>query len=110
MKWTLRRPKRNRVEYVAEDRGYTSPCWTWIRAKSAQGYGMVTIANAQFLVHRLLYEDRFGAIPAELELDHLCRNRDCVNPAHLSVGTQSENINDMWSKSRHPVRPKGAWH
>ena len=71
--------------YTAEDRGHDSPCWIWQGAKNNHGYGTVGGSNTEGrgYVHRLLFVRHRGQIPADTELDHLCRNRSCVNPAHL---------------------------
>ena len=74
-------------------------CWLWMGKKSRDqrggdpgGYGLFGItANESAQAHRFAYEDLEGPIPAGLVLDHLCRVRLCVNPAHLEPVTQAEN-------------------
>lgn len=69
-------------------------CWLWRGSVTANGYGTIKIggrAGVRLYAHRLAYELFVGSIPARLELDHLCRNRRCVNPAHLEPVTRSEN-------------------
>lgn len=63
-------------------------CWGWRGAHSPKGYAVLSGYRA----HRLTYESVVGAIPAGLQLDHLCRNRGCVNPAHLEPVTHLENV------------------
>lgn len=66
-------------------------CWNWVGAK-ASGYGHMNIGGNKFrAAHIVLYEDAYGQVPAGLELDHLCRNRGCVNPDHLEPVTRREN-------------------
>lgn len=69
-----------------------SGCWLWTGALSTGGYGMIGNIGGSKYAHRILYEQQFGPIPKGLELDHLCRVRCCVNPAHLEAVTRRENI------------------
>ena len=66
-------------------------CWTWIGAFGTSGYGLFKFNRRTELVHRLAYSMLVGAIPEGLHIDHLCRARDCVNPAHLEPVTCGEN-------------------
>ena len=68
----------------------TASCWFYTGSK-ASGYGTIIIDGKPKVVHRLMYEAVVGEIPAELELDHLCRIRHCVNPDHLQPVTHLEN-------------------
>lgn len=65
----------------------TDDCWLWTGAKQNRGYGNYRSK----LAHRVSYERYIGPIPNGLTIDHLCRNRLCVNPAHLEPVTQYEN-------------------
>ena len=66
-------------------------CWNWLAAKT-NGYGVVQHQGRVQRAHRVVYETLIGPIPAGLELDHLCRNRSCVNPVHLEPVSGAENI------------------
>lgn len=67
-------------------------CVPWTRAIGADGYGRQWDGRQMALAHRLVYEREVGPIPEGLQIDHLCRNRACVNPAHLEPVTQRVNI------------------
>lgn len=67
-------------------------CWYWARAVTNTGYGHVWDGTAVRKAHRVVYEALVGDVPDGLELDHLCRNRICVNPDHLEPVTHLENV------------------
>lgn len=66
-------------------------CWTWTAHRDRYGYGMFSIKGRPVLAHRWSYEHLIGAIPEGLVIDHLCRNRACVNPWHMEPTTQKVN-------------------
>lgn len=67
-------------------------CWLWSGALMTGGYGGFWLDGAMRLAHRLSYEWSVGPIPPGLEIDHLCRVRHCVNPAHLEAVTPAVNV------------------
>ena len=75
-----------------EDGKYPTECWQWIGHTNSNGYGVIDIFKKKFFAHRISYIKYVGAIPINLQLDHLCRNRKCVNPDHLEAVTQQTNL------------------
>lgn len=74
--------------------GSADDCWLWMGKVNNSGYGSIHVKpkpKGPTLVHRYAYELLVGPIPEGRELDHRCRNRRCVNPAHLELVTRSEN-------------------
>ena len=67
-------------------------CWLWSGALNRQGYGTAFGGRDKRLAHRFMYELHIGPIPTGLELDHLCSQPACVNPAHLEPVTHAENM------------------
>lgn len=66
-------------------------CWLWLGNQSGSGYGMFWYGKRHGYAHRFAYEHYRSAIPKDLEPDHLCRVRHCVNPWHLELVTHKEN-------------------
>jgi hypothetical protein len=69
----------------------TGACWIWKGATNDRGYGQIGVRGKLDYVHRLAYRASIGQIPEGLDLDHLCRNPPCCNPAHLEPVTRAEN-------------------
>ncbi len=67
-------------------------CWQWVGAIGTHGYGRFRADGKTQQAHRVSYTVHKGPIPAGLDLDHLCRNRGCVNPDHLEPVTRRENL------------------
>ena len=68
-------------------------CWQWKGALFPNGYGHFRLyTHKNGYAHIVAYELFRGSIPKELEIDHLCRNRGCINPYHMELVTHQENI------------------
>lgn len=67
-------------------------CWNWTSCLDRHGYGSVRYQGATRLAHRVAYVVTHGEIPKGLTIDHICRNRQCINPAHLEVASNTENM------------------
>lgn len=67
-------------------------CWLWRGTIHRTGYGIVKLDRRMQTAHRVIYERLIGTVDESLHLDHLCRVRNCVNPAHLEPVTCRENI------------------
>ena len=76
--------------------GDPSGCWLWTGSRTRDGYGLITTREGgkqrRSYVHRIAYVKVHGFIPDGLEIDHLCRVRNCFNPSHLEAVTHAENL------------------
>lgn len=84
--------RRIRKRWTEADTGYDTPCWISTLAKSELGYARERCGDTVGYAHRHAYERAHGPIPEGMSIDHLCRIRSCVNPAHLEPATQAENV------------------
>ncbi len=75
--------------YVKEN---PNGCMEWTGAIRDNGYASATVDYKSILVHRYMYEQKVGPIPKGMHIDHLCRNRRCVNVNHMEVVTPRENV------------------
>src|SRR5690348_10986478 len=78
-----------------------SGCIEWTGPKLHNGYGKFTVTSSLCLrAHRVAYAEAFGPIPEGMMVMHRCDNRICINPAHLELGTNADNVADRDRKKR----------
>lgn len=80
----------------------TESCWVWTARKTCQGYGRISVGNVNKLAHRVAFELFAGDVPNGLHVLHSCDNPSCVNPSHLWLGTNNDNVADKMKKGRAP--------
>ena len=92
----------DRVRFWKKVQKYQSDeCWIWQGSKTSAGYGQLWVDCKQVYAHRVSWEIHYEAIPDGMFVCHTCDNPTCVSPAHLFVGTSSDNVQDMLKKGHH---------
>lgn len=79
----------------------TPTCWNWVGACLPKGYGMVGMGKRVYRVHRIAYYYFHKVDPLDNDVLHTCDNPKCVNPSHLFLGTNLDNIKDKMNKGRY---------
>lgn len=111
---TIKTPLEERF-WPKVDKQDSDECWNWKGFLDRDGYGQISaggVGSAMLKAHRYSYELHYGINPGDKVVLHICDNPSCVNPAHLRMGTPSDNMKDCWDKGRSALRPSmpGASH
>lgn len=96
------RSGKSLIKYLIDQ---STGCWLWQSTLTNDGYGVFELYTIRYYAHRYFYEQKFGEIPKEKVIDHICNRHCCVNPDHMQLSTFRENIKrgyDEWAeKAKH---------
>lgn len=95
-----RRPHEDIRNYFWSQVNKDGDCWIWTKSKDRKGYGQFYPEQLPVRAHRFAYEQVHGELSKDILLDHICRNRGCVNPSHLRPVDQSQNAQNLPQRSR----------
>lgn len=105
-RWPERTFEQRFMAHVPEQ---SSGCMEWRGAVKGNGYGhIIGPEGKHVMAHRAMWASKFGPIPAGQFVLHACDNRKCVNPEHLFLGNNSDNVRDMVAKGRKRLNGKAC--
>lgn len=88
---------------ITPEKKFKNECWEWGGRLNFGGYGFVISKGKTFMAHRIAWEQSNGPIPTGLIICHKCDNRKCINPSHMFLGTDADNVADMDRKGRRVI-------
>ncbi len=91
--------KVNKDGPIPAHRPELGPCWVWTASMFPNGYGQFRFIGEKY-AHRIAWVFTYGPIPIDQWVLHNCDRRSCTNPAHLFLGTPTDNVRDMQEKGR----------
>jgi hypothetical protein len=93
--------RRVETKRLVQNSQIENPCWIWLKRKDDDGYGRITFRRTTISVHRLAYAVFKGDFDDVWHVCHTCDNPPCINPKHLWLGTNNDNMKDRDKKGRH---------
>lgn len=99
-KWRIGKPRMPLIDRFFKYVKKTPKCWIWIGHHRPRGYGFIRIGENIEIASRVSFKLFKGDIPKGFYVCHKCDNPSCVNPKHLWVGTQKQNVLDCIKKNR----------
>jgi HNH endonuclease len=109
--WAKVRKGNDLYEWTGYGVSIADACWEWQGCRHRFGHGYIGLGGRKggtSVVHRVSWELHYGPIPDGLVVRHRCDNPPCVNPAHLLLGTQADNMADMVSRGRQACGPNNG--
>jgi len=102
------RDQNDEMRFLSKIEKRMDGCWSWKAARFSKGYGQFTLGEFNHRAHRVSHWNFNGEFDETLDVMHSCDNPWCVNPKHLSHGTNQDNRNDSVSKKRHNLGSKNG--
>ena len=101
-------PAASRARFWSKVDKRPDGCWMWTGRTLNSGYGYTTVVGQDWLAHRYVYSETIGPIPEGRVIDHLCRQKRCVNPEHLRATTQLQNARSQGLRSNNTSGVRGV--